>query len=316
MTYLILGLLVILSGLFSGLNLGLMSLDPYELKRKISLGDWRAKRIYPIRKQGNLLLVTLLLCNVAVNAAISLLLGSITSGVIAGVVSTMIITVFGEIVPQAAFSRFALEVGARSIPLVRLFILFTYPVAKPMAWALDKVLGRELPTIYSKAELVKIIEEHGDAYNSDLEEHEEELATNALLFADKTVGQIMTHRDQIVAVESRTKLTRRAINKIVSTGHSRILVYHRTLDHVIGMLFIKELVLQTGNQTTAGRICHRSVVTTSPMTRLHTVLRKFIKNKRHLFVVKSRGKTVGVISIEDVIEEILGREIMDEHDMK
>ena len=82
-----------LSGLFSGLTLGLMSLNPFVLKRKIKLGNSYAKKIYPLRKQGNLLLCTLLLGNVAVNSVLAVFLGSITVGVIAVIVSTGLIVI-------------------------------------------------------------------------------------------------------------------------------------------------------------------------------------------------------------------------------
>src|SRR3989344_3241921 len=86
--YIIVILLLTLSALFSGLTLGLMSLGPYSLQRKIKLGNPDAKKIYPLRKKGNQLLSTLLIGNVAVNSAIAVFLGSLTAGVVAGFVST------------------------------------------------------------------------------------------------------------------------------------------------------------------------------------------------------------------------------------
>ena len=90
-TYLIVIVLVLLSGLFSGLTLGLLSLDLFDLRRKVKLGNKDATKIYPLRKQGNLLLVTLLLGNVAVNSTLAVFLGSITAGVFAGLISTGLI---------------------------------------------------------------------------------------------------------------------------------------------------------------------------------------------------------------------------------
>ena len=110
--YLIVIGLVILSGLFSGLTLGMFSLGLTDLHTKMKLGDKRAKRIYPVRKNGNLLLCTLLLGNVAVNSTMAVFLGEISSGVFAMLVSTGLIVVFGEIIPQATFTRFALPICA------------------------------------------------------------------------------------------------------------------------------------------------------------------------------------------------------------
>src|SRR5262249_54165675 len=149
----VLGLLA-LSGVFSGLNLGLMSLGPHELKRKAALGDSRAKRVYGVRRRGNLLLGTLLLGNVATISALSLVLNEVVPSVIAGLATTALITIFGEIIPQAVFSRYALQVGASTAWFVRLVMFVLYPIAAPLAWLLDITLGDELPTLYSRRELV------------------------------------------------------------------------------------------------------------------------------------------------------------------
>lgn len=108
MTYIVLIVLLLLSACFSGLNLGMMSLTPQDLKRKMEMGNKRARKIYEVRKKGNLLLVTLLLGNVAVNAFIAIFMGSIASGLIAGIVATLLITIFGEIFPQAIFFQVCL----------------------------------------------------------------------------------------------------------------------------------------------------------------------------------------------------------------
>src|SRR5258708_1160732 len=128
MMYVIIVGLLALSALFSGLTLGLMSLGPHELKRKMSLGDKRAKQIYSVRKRGNLLLVTLLVGNVATISSLSIFLDSISSGLIAAILTTGLITIFGEIIPQAIFSRYALALGSRAVWIVRIIIIVFYPV--------------------------------------------------------------------------------------------------------------------------------------------------------------------------------------------
>jgi len=99
-----------------------MSLSASELKRKMTLGSTEAKKVYAVRRRGNLLLTTLLIGNVAVNSALAIFLGSVASGVVAGLIATGLIVIFGEIMPQAIFSRYALSLGAKVDWLVKIFI--------------------------------------------------------------------------------------------------------------------------------------------------------------------------------------------------
>ena len=139
--------LVMLSGLFSGLNLGLMSFSDEDLRIIIEGSPNAAERrdaatIAPLRKTGNLLLCTLLLGNTLVNAMIAILLSGMTSGVVGGLVTTALIVVFGEIIPQSVCSRYALRIGARSVPIVWAFVGLCFVAAWPVARVLDWALGR------------------------------------------------------------------------------------------------------------------------------------------------------------------------------
>jgi metal transporter CNNM len=153
-----------MSALFSGLTLGLMSLDPTGLEIVMEGDDPElsraARKIYPVRKNGNRLLCTLLLGNVAVNALLSILMADVAGGLAGFLVSTAVIVIFGEILPQAACSRYALQIGSRAIPLIKVIICLFLPVSAPLGWALDKMLGHELGTTYSKAEMTKLLEIH------------------------------------------------------------------------------------------------------------------------------------------------------------
>ena len=153
----------------------------------MKLGDVRAKKIYPIRKHGNLLLCTLLLGNVAVNSTMAIFLGDIASGLVAGVLSTGLIVIFGEIIPQAIFSRYALSLGAKSVWLVRIFIFLLYPIAYPISWILDKALGDEMATIWNKQEIQEIIKHHENSEESEIDHDEERILLGALSFSEINV---------------------------------------------------------------------------------------------------------------------------------
>lgn len=146
--YFLILLLILLSGLFSGLTLGLLSLDKMGLQIVIGGGDPvlanYAKTIMPVRERGNQLLCTLLLGNVAVNSLLSILMADMTSGLVGFFSSTLLIVIFGEIVPQASCSRHALFIGYYTIYITKFFMVVLAVAAYPLGRALDLALGEDL----------------------------------------------------------------------------------------------------------------------------------------------------------------------------
>ncbi|MBU1167008.1 DUF21 domain-containing protein [Patescibacteria group bacterium] len=315
MSYLIVFVLVSLSALFSGLTLGLFSLNKTDLERKIALGDKQAKKIYPVRKDGNFLLTTLLLGNVAVNSALSIFLGSIESGIVAGITATALIVVFGEIVPQAVFSRFALTLGSKITWLVRFFMILFYPIAKPLALALDAILGKELPTVWSRKELKQIVRFHEDAKESDLDADEERILLGALSFSDKKAEDIMTPRTVVFAVDTEKVLTKETINNIKDSGFDRVIVKKGRLDNVKGILYSRDLIgVEPGTKVDAV-YCRDCLITIKGNKKLDSLLNDFLKKKNHIALVFGKyGEFRGVVTLEDIIEEVLNVEIIDEDD--
>ena len=312
--YLIIVVLIFASALFSGLTLGLLGLDVYELQRKADLGDWRAKKVYPVRKQGNQLLTTLLLGNVAVNSALSIFLGSVVSGIIAGVIATGLIFLFGEIIPQAVISRHALAFGAKTAPLVRLFMIIAYPISAPIAWILDKALGEEMQTIFSKKELVRVIEEHEDSPHSEIDEDEERILKGVLRFSDRKVRDVMTPNTVVHTIPIDMELNSAAIIALEATGFSRFPVYDESPDDIVGIMYLRDLVGKT--KGSVRELMHKKVDGIHELDKLDATLNAFIKKRRHMFIVRDEfGGFEGVITIEDILEEIVGREIVDEDDV-
>jgi hypothetical protein len=220
-------LLISFSALFSGLTLGLMSLDKTGLEIVIGGDDEKyremAKKIYPIRDNGNLLLCTLLLGNVSVNALLSILLADKAGGIIGFLASTFLIVIFGEIIPQASCSRYALEIGSKTVPLVRIIILLFYPVAFPLAWALDRALGQELATTYSNAEMLKLLQIH--VQEERIDKDTANAMTGALKYRDMAVKDVMTPLANAFMLSVEEKLNFETIAAIFKTGYSRIPVY-------------------------------------------------------------------------------------------
>lgn len=317
MEYLIAFILIALSALFSGLTLGLLSLDSHSLLRRAKHGDPLALTLYPVRRQGNLLLTTLLLGNVTVNTTLSIFLGSIASGLVAGITATALIVVFGEIIPQAVISRNAMWFGAKTIWFTKAVIILCYPIAFPISRALDYFLGSEIPTTYSRHELMDIISEHEDSEHSSLDEDEERILHGALQFSHTRVREVMTTVESVVSFDENTRLTDSFFTKVQEQGFSRLPIYSGDKTNIVGVLYVKDLIIEDDDITISQteEAFEREFMLVRPDELLDVVLGKMLKRKQHLAMVKSKnGQFLGVISLEDIIEEIIQREIEDEDD--
>ncbi len=313
---LLLIILVGFSALFSGLNLGFFSLDRSDLERKAHLGDVRAQRVLRVRRRSNELLVTLLLGNVAVNAAISILLGDVTSGVIAGVIATGLIVIFGEILPQAFCARYALPVAARTAWLIELIMVIFFPVAKPFAWMLDRALGHAASPVFSKGELAHIIRTHEDDPRAPIDADEERILIGALHYSDKTAEQIMTPREQAFTVDLGDTIGERLLYRIKEEGYTRIPVIGGEQREVVGILYTKDLIGEDETRSVASLVRGDIMVRVTPNRKLDEVLNMLLAKRAHLAVVTEKsGEWVGIVTLEDVLEEIIGREIHDEEDL-
>ena len=318
MDYLIPLVLVLLSALFSGLTLGLLSLDSQSLRRRAKHGDADAAIIYPIRLKGNLLLTTLLLGNVAVNTTLSIFLTNTASGVVAGLLATTLIVLFGEIIPQAVISRYALWFGARTIWFTKIAMFLAYPFAWPIAKLLDKALGSELPTTYSHKELMDIISEHEDSELSAIDGDEERIMHGALQFSHRQVQEVMTPVDRVVSYDQNAVLDNQTLAEINEHGYSRLPVYSGTESNVVGIMYVKDLIIEKDEVTIKDTqsAFENKHLTVQGSALLDTVLGRMLKSKQHLAIVKNRNKEfIGVISLEDIIEEIIQQEIEDEDDV-
>lgn len=239
---------LMLAAVVAGLTLGLMSLDMIGLEilsnSTIPSDAQNAKRIIPVRRQGNMLLVTLLLTNTLATELLPLVLETLyPGGVFALVFSVFSVMLFSEIIPQAVCSRHALAVGAFFVPFVRGLQFVLYPVAKPIAWGLDLFLGEELGTIYSRDELKELIRIHSRNRHGVLTDDETTILRGTLDFAIKTVEHIITKAEDVFMLELDTVLNCDTLKDILKHGHSRIPVYDQTRDNVVALLLTKQLLL-------------------------------------------------------------------------
>ncbi|KAK9981088.1 hypothetical protein ABG768_000655, partial [Culter alburnus] len=324
-------MLLCLSGMFSGLNLGLMALDPMELQIVQNCGTEKeknyARKIEPVRSQGNYLLCSLLLGNVLVNTTLTILLDDIAgSGLIAVVMSTIGIVIFGEIVPQAICSRHGLAVGANTIFLTKFFMLLTFPASYPVSKLLDYLLGQEIGTVYNREKLLEMLRVT-DPYN-DLVKEELNIIQGALELRTKTVEDVMTPLRDCFMIGGDATLDFNTMSEIMESGYTRIPVFEGDRSNIVDLLFVKDLAFVDPDDCTPLKTITKFY--SHPLhfvfndTKLDAMLEEFKKGKSHLAIVQrvnNEGEgdpfyeVLGIITLEDVIEEIIKSEILDETDL-
>ncbi len=155
------------SAMFSGLNLAFFSLSRLRLEAEAATGNRAANSVLALRRDSNFLLTTILWGNVGINVLLTLLSNSVLAGAAAFLFSTVLITIAGEIAPQAYFSRRAMKMASMLGPVLRFYQYLLYPVAKPSAWVLDRWLGAESIEFLRERQLRGVIEQH---IESDLAE--------------------------------------------------------------------------------------------------------------------------------------------------
>jgi metal transporter CNNM len=302
-----------------------MAQDETNLRILASSGDKRqrkwAQTILPIRYKGHLLLVTLLLLNTVIQEAIPVMMNDLLdSGVEAVLGATALQLVFAEILPQAICAKHGLQIGAMFATPVRvvmyLLFIFTYPLAK----LLDVVLGKSQGVVYRRAELKELVELHGEnAPGGMLSKDEVTIIQGALDLQNKSLKSVMTEIAHVFSIDYHGKFDYRTMSQIMKAGHSRILIYEGDKSHIIGMILAKSLVLLDPDDATPVR--HVSIARVPKVdvkSSLFDMLNRFQEGNSHLALVVDTHHSdtpLGIITLEDVIEELLQKDIVDETDV-
>lgn len=309
-------LLIMASAICSGLNIAVMSLDIGDLRRKAKLGNRLAKRVLPLRSRVHLTLASILLTNVAAVSATSLVLGQRLDGWVAGLISTLLIVIFGEVIPQALFSKNPLGWSSIFAPVLQIMIFITYVISKPLQLLLDRLFPRQRTRLQSRHELGLLITEHQSNKSSELDEDEVEIIRGALMLSEKRVRDIMTDIRHTYWLTPDTPLNGDKIDEIKEKGFSRIPIFDSKLSRCYGLLLMKDLVDIDFDE----KIYQLDELPLHPtklvgsMTALDTMFRKFISAGSHLIPVEREDQIIGIVTIEDLLEEIIGHEIEDETD--
>ena len=284
------------SAMFSGLNLAYFSVGRLRLEADAESGNKSARYILKLRKDSNFLLCTILWGNVSANVLLALLSDSILTGVGAFALSTVGITFFGEIMPQAYFSRHAMKMGALLAPAIRFYQVVLYAVAKPSALILDGWIGPEGPAFLRERNMEIFLQKHIHDEESEIGAVEGRGALNFLSLDDRK----MTTEGMEVAPESvfsfPVRLDLPQIPAPSEPGGEEFLDALCKVDWKWTIITDEEgrepmLVLETdryvrevlsGNrEADVYKFCHRPIVVSDPLQPLESVLDKLVVEAEH-----------------------------------
>eukprot|EP00931_Biecheleriopsis_adriatica_P055859 TRINITY_DN33106_c0_g1_i1.p1 TRINITY_DN33106_c0_g1~~TRINITY_DN33106_c0_g1_i1.p1 ORF type:complete len:403 (-),score=74.05 TRINITY_DN33106_c0_g1_i1:27-1235(-) len=328
--------LVLFGGLMSGLTLGLLSLEEIDLELIKRAGDEAEQRmagqVEPLIKNQHLLLVTLLLCNAAAMEALPLILDDLVSPIVAVIISVTAVLAFGEIIPQAVCKSYGLAVGAASAPLVRLLLVICSPIAWPIGKVLDKLLGHDGGRIYRRPQLAAILDIHKDM--GQLTDSETGVMQGALELVEKRVVDCLTPVANVLWLRPDSKLDRPTVDKLLDSGHSRIPIVRDDDCSCMGVLLVKTLIRHvnyhdvTAPCPLASSLPMSKAISVTEDVHLYDLLDLFNAGQSHMAMVYPKDaqasggggdqvcgtKIIGIVTLENVIEELIKHEIVDETD--
>lgn len=318
----VLAVLILLSAYFSATETAFTSLNQIRMKKMASDGDKKAKLALKIFEDYDNLLSTILIGNNIVNIASASLATVIftkwfqDAGVtISTVVMTVVVLIFGEISPKSIAKEKPESFSKFSAPIMRVMIICFKPVNfifaqwKKLLMKLAKI-GDKKSTI-TEEELKTIVDEVQQ--DGVIDSHEGELLRSALDFGDLEVSEILTPRVDVEAVEEDDSLEE--LERVFrESGFSRIPVYKETLDNITGVIYQKDFYNKRENKYLRVTDLMRETIYVSENMLVFKLLRLMQRSKVHMAVVVDEfGGTVGIITIEDILEELVG-EIYDEHE--
>jgi CBS domain containing-hemolysin-like protein len=307
---LILGL--VLSVILTAMSLSLKSLSTPHLRYWARKGDVTSKALYPLKARGSAVLLTIELFRaLAISGTLVLLanqLWGFWAWLIGAATLFLVFVVLGELYLKSIGTRL---LAATSAVLLVLSELLKF-VMLPLGRVFDRFLADQ-PVIITRAELSHQLTAVSPS-DTDLSADELRIIKHAMSFGEKTVHDIMTPRSVVTSVREDDVLSPALLDELHKSGHSRFPVYDSKDEGAVGILYLKDL-LEVRSHTTVREIMHKPIHFVNEIRELDHVLQAFLRTKQHMFmVVNSFAEITGLITIEDVVEQVLGKPIIDEFD--
>ncbi len=321
----VLSVLIGLSGFFSGLEVALVGVRKSKVVQLFNEGKKGSKALYKLKMNPSWMMSSVNLGNNLVNVGASALATSLAIrlfgddgiGIAIGIM-TFLILIFGEITPKTYCNANSTKIALRYAPVLLFFSYVFYPVVKffeVVTRGVVKITGSSsTPPPITEEEIKGVIDQGLE--EKALEQDEMELVHGALKFDDTVIRSVMTPRTKMFSLNSKMLLFE-ALPQINQSGHSRIPIYGNTRDDIVGFIHVRDVLkeLERDNKMTSLEKIAREPVFVSQEKMVSALLKEMKGRKTHMaMVVDEHGGVEGLVTLEDLIEEIVG-EIEDETDL-
>ena len=313
-------MLIVCSSFFSMTETAFTSANQIRLKKMVNDGNRKAEKVLVILENYDKFLTTTLIGNNLVNIAsasiatvtFAILLGAETGAIASTVAMTIVVLIFGEIIPKSYAKRYPEKVSMKVCGVVWAIEVVLRPLSWLFSLATSRLSGDTSEDTLTEDELEVMIDEIQE--DGVIEKDEGELVKSALRFDDIQVSEVYVPRMDIIAADVNAGTEALGIT-IASSGFSRIPIYENSIDNIIGVVYAKEFYSDSLMGVKFGiRDIMKPVKYVPETMSIATIMKDFQKSKIHIAVVlDSYGGTMGIVTMEDILEELVG-DIWDESD--
>jgi len=313
--------LVLMSGYFSATETAFSTFNRIRMKNAAENGSKRAALVLKMAEDYDRLLSTILVGNNIVNILLTTIatvsfvkwVGEANGPAVSTVVATVVVLVFGEISPKSLAKQYADRFVMATAPLLRLITWVLAPINlifslwKKLMSLVFKSTGEQAVT---EEELLTIVDEAQQG--GSLDEQESEMIHRVIEFNDREAVDILIPRVDVAAVP--LDATHKELGQLfIESGYSRLPVYDDTIDRVVGVVYHKDYYREAANKPTPATIMKEALFV-PPTVKIQSLLTQLQNAQSHIAIVTDEyGGTLGIVTMEDILEELVG-EIWDEHD--
>lgn len=324
----IISVLIVFSAFFSLSETALLSVGKIRTRHLAETGNKNAKIVIGLLENPEQFLTAILIGNNIVNITASILAANVAlstfgdKGIaIATGVMTLFILVFGEIFPKTLASRHPEQMSLKIAKPIRFMISILRPVVYILTAFVNSLIvllgGKErVKHPFVTEEIINMMLKVGEKEGT-IEKHEREIISNVFEFTDEKAHGVMTPRENIVSIEESETLDT-ALALINRSGHSRIPVYQKDFDNVVGMIYAKDFLKFRDYELERTKVYQilRPILVVKAGRAIPSILKELQQKKMNIaMVVDNNLKVTGLVSTEDILEELVG-EIFDEYDVE